>query len=355
MNRTIPFPSEFKRHTLRDMDKEFVTIFLMTFIALIPFTWFMAQQPVKPFSGDDLYDHINGLYVQNYRVTITKDRPILAKSNAENESSDQPELLKPNASDIIEPIAVESFDERKTIRQGSSGKQSISRTSRIEKLKNKHSRIRETARNMHKLSAPTARVGKSSNSRKSNNFQEFGLTPSSKKSYDLKKFSGLAISDYPAKKQKEVHIPSPITDDLDEVNISYISSFSNEDFEFLFQEALPTVSQEPVFTTESEGNVSTRSAASISEIVLKNQNQIKYCFWTQKRRDSTLNGRVVVEFTINPAGEVISVQVTQHRWNNPTAGDKVEQSIKNLISGWRFLQVQGDSGNVTAGATYIFD
>jgi len=355
MNRTIPFPSEFKHHTLRDMDKEFVTIFLMTFLALIPFTWFMSQQPVKSFSGDDLYNHISGLYIQNYRVTITKDRPLLAKSIEDNVVSDQHDPVKPNLSETIQPLVAVASVESNAISVENLDRRSISRASRTEKLKSKHAQIQETAKNMHRLSGPTARTGKSKNSSMSDSYQEFGLTPGTKKNYDLKTFSGITASDSPPMKQKGTPNPNPITDDVDEIAISDIGSFSAKDFEIMFEDAIPIVSQEPVFTNESKTNSSSRSAASISEIVLKNQNQIKYCFWTQKRRDSTLSGRVVVEFTINPAGEVISVEVTQHRWNNSDAGEKVELSIKNLISGWRFPSIQRDSGNVTAGATYIFD
>ncbi len=345
------FPKELQRHTIRDMDKEFVRIFLLTFLTLVPFTWYMSQLPVKTFSGDDLVNHIAGIYRQTYRVTIPKNTPLLSKLGNDLDDTDLVEKVKPNVSDIIHPVATEAFVESDKNQKKNNRRRS---GSRIEKLSNKREQVREAAKNLHRLAAPTARGGRNRSVR-SEQYGEFGLTPNSKKNYDLKAFSGIVDSKSTSSKVKDTHIVEPITDDVDEIDISYIRSLTDDDFVMMFEDAVPNISQEPLYSRNPVTNNSSRNSASISDIVLKNQNQIKYCFWTQKRLDSALNGRIVVEFIIDPSGKVISVKITQSKWTNQSAGLKVERSIKNIISGWRFPAIKGDSGNFTAGATYIFD
>ncbi len=97
-----------------------------------------------------------------------------------------------------------------------------------------------------------------------------------------------------------------------------------------------------------------RSQEAISKVVLDNKDQIQYCYWTCKRQDTTLAGQVKVEFTINPAGKVTNVLFVKSKWGGNPLKDEVEKQIKKAIMQWRFEAIDTTKGDVTAGATFIF-
>lgn len=355
MNPSTPFPKEFTHHAIRDMDKEFVYILLITFLVLVACIGYMSAQPVKTINSKDLANHINWIYSQVYRVKITKDQPLLTRSRKDKPETIQNDMAELNTPENTQSDNTDNFAEVNNNSKATPTNQPRSRINRIENLRNERAKNLEAARNMHKLVAPTSRKADQKKSGSSENYQEFGLTPNSKKTYDLKTFSGISNSASPVQRQKGTYQSTAITEVTEDINISRLNLLTDVDYDLIFEDAVPNIGQEPVFTKETGAHSLFRNSESISKVVFKNQNQIKYCFWAEKRRDSALTGRVVVEFTINPAGKVIAVKIAQSQWTNPFIGKKVETSIKNIISGWRFSAITGESTDFTAGATYIFD
>ncbi len=130
---------------------------------------------------------------------------------------------------------------------------------------------------------------------------------------------------------------------------------STDDLDLMRKETSIDMNQSTI-TAEGKGaTTKERIQSAISEIVVKNKDAIQYCYWVQKRLDSTLKGRVVVEFTINPAGEVIRVIFRKSSWGENKLAVEVERCIKNVISTWKFDPIDPNGGNVSAGATYVFD
>ena len=66
-------------------------------------------------------------------------------------------------------------------------------------------------------------------------------------------------------------------------------------------------------------------------------------------------GQVQVEFTINPGGEVVRVRFRRSDWGRNPLQREVEKCIINIIQQWRFESIEEGEGNVTAGATFIFE
>ncbi|MDP8239763.1 MAG: AgmX/PglI C-terminal domain-containing protein [Candidatus Hatepunaea meridiana] len=99
----------------------------------------------------------------------------------------------------------------------------------------------------------------------------------------------------------------------------------------------------------------TRSQKAISQVVLANKNTVQYCYWTYKKEDTNLKGKLSVEFTINSRGEVTAVKFSKSDWNDNPLQPKVEKCIKNVIMNWCFDPIDAEAGDVTAGASFIFE
>ena len=61
------------------------------------------------------------------------------------------------------------------------------------------------------------------------------------------------------------------------------------------------------------------------------------------------------EFTIAPAGNVTRVRFRKSDWGRSPLKRDIERSIQNIIMQWRFDPIDEADGNVTAGATFIFE
>ncbi len=105
-------------------------------------------------------------------------------------------------------------------------------------------------------------------------------------------------------------------------------------------------------TTRKEGKVDgvggTRQYRSIYDVVSGNRGEVFYCLHSERKRDVSLKGNIDMEVTINQTGIVTKVVYTGNTWwSNPTSGKRVEQCIRNIISGWDFGIGAGNSGAMT--------
>ncbi|MGZ3458516.1 MAG: TonB family protein, partial [Archangium sp.] len=80
----------------------------------------------------------------------------------------------------------------------------------------------------------------------------------------------------------------------------------------------------------------------IAKIIRSHQNEIKYCYETELNKNPSLQGKVAVAFTIDPAGAVSEANVTETTLNNATA----ENCMLSRIRRWKFPEPKG--GGVVA-------
>ncbi|MSP74076.1 MAG: TonB family protein [Myxococcales bacterium] len=86
----------------------------------------------------------------------------------------------------------------------------------------------------------------------------------------------------------------------------------------------------------------------ISETVKRRMGAVKSCYERELKANPTLQGKVVMQFTIEESGRVATVDVKQHTMGDPAVG----QCMKNAIAKWRFDRPEG--GSVTVSFPFIF-
>lgn len=75
----------------------------------------------------------------------------------------------------------------------------------------------------------------------------------------------------------------------------------------------------------------------IRRIIRRHINEVKFCYESELTRKPDLQGRVMVQFTIAPTGQVAASIVQSSTMNNPP----VEQCIANAVRRWEFPKPQG--------------
>ncbi len=340
MTRVGTFPREYSRQFFRDIDKDFMLITLLTFLVSISMTVFLSTRPIQELSAEDIRRYTEVIYRANIsppKVVEKKVEEAVGAGEAEEEVVEE---------EVVEEKPVTEVA-KKEVREDKRAERRSRQESRREK-------VRETAKRMKILAGPTAR-GRSRAGGANAAREALGLSSGQMGGYDVKKMVGMVGDAGKAEKVKKLRGGDAISEDIGDIDIEELRALSSEDLELMLKEASVELNEKAI-TAKGRGSKSKqRSPSAISEIVMKNKNQVQYCYWTLKRRDSSLKGRVVVEFTIDAAGEVIRVRFRQHNWGGNKLGGDVERCIQNVIKGWRFDPIDPKAGNVTAGATYIFE
>ena len=87
----------------------------------------------------------------------------------------------------------------------------------------------------------------------------------------------------------------------------------------------------------------------IARVIRKHRNEIKYCYEQELKTNKNLEGKVVVNFTIDGTGAVKFSSTKKSSLNNP----KVEACINAKIRQWRFPSPKG-SGIVNVNYPFVF-
>jgi len=87
----------------------------------------------------------------------------------------------------------------------------------------------------------------------------------------------------------------------------------------------------------------------IQKIIRRNMPQIRWCYQQGLQKNSNLEGKVVVNFTISSVGKVIQTAIKQSTMHN----DEVEQCVLSKISRWKFPEPKG-GGIVQVNYPFIF-
>ncbi|MFC2150291.1 AgmX/PglI C-terminal domain-containing protein [Calditrichota bacterium] len=338
--QTMTFPREFERQFLRDTDWRFMGILLVTFIIGNAFAIYMQAQPVKELSLEEIQRYNEVIY----RVEVTKPK-VVEQEVAVATSGD--------AAAEEEVAEEEAAPEEKA--EVSEEQKQAAREAKRESLRAKQEAKRQAIANRIKvLAGPTSkRKGRSSYSSAAG--AQVGLSGGAMGGSDMSGMIGFTDDEELAGKVKQMRGGGSLGDDFELGSLEGLSALSADDLSSMLDEA-PVELNRSAITAKGRGSKQRqRSQNAIANIVLKNKQQVQYCYWTYKRRDSGLKGRVVVEFTIAPAGDIKRVNFRQSDWGGNSLQRDVEKCIRNIIMQWHFDPIAEKDGDVSAGATFLFE
>ena len=352
MAQVMTFPKEYERHFFRDLDRDFFGICVFCLIFMISFFSFMSGREFASLSAEDIKRYTQVIYRVPVRTT-----PVVATESTTTGGEGEEELAEDTKAEVPEIEELEAGEEEVVAAVSEESKREDRQQKRARRQNTQEARrekVRAAAQRMKILAGPTASGGRKSRGGAAA-AEALGLSSGSVEGYDVKKMVGIVGDSDTRAKVRKARGRGAVSDDVGDIDIGELKKLSIEEGDMMFKETSVDLNRSTITARGRGSKVKQRSQSAISEIVMKNKNQVQYCYWTLKRRDSSLRGRVPVEFTINPAGEVIAVRFRRTDWYGNRLGADVERCIKNVISSWRFEEIDPKAGNVTAGATYVFD
>lgn len=350
MAQVMTFPKEFERHIFRDFDRYFSLIWWITIIVFYSLAFYLQGLPPKEMSEEDIIKFQNVIY-RIKPTPVVKEREKPADPSAGTEEKKEPE-------EIIEEKEPEVTTEEKAVTEVAKvekrQKQKVDRQAKQERKRAKAAQLRKKT----VLASATAVGGRRRAGGADAAAQKIGIKSGSLKGSDVKKATGFVSGAQAQETMKKLeHKGAVIADAGDDIQIASFEDMTAADQELMFEEAPLQLNENAITSTSRRGSKSAkRNRSAISTVVLKNENQIRYCFWIYKKRDSSLHGRVVVEFTIDYSGKVSRVKIKRRQtdWGGNKLGEEVERCIINTISGWHFDPIDRKEGSFQAGTTYIF-
>ena len=94
-----------------------------------------------------------------------------------------------------------------------------------------------------------------------------------------------------------------------------------------------------------------RDPDKVSEIINGHNSSIQYCYQRELRKNQDLKGKLVVRFTVTPAGKVSEVKIVSSTLNN----SRIERCVITRIRRWDdFGQIDPSHGDATFRQVYTF-
>jgi len=343
----MTFPREFERHFFRDFDRRFAIVWWISLIVLYALAYYLQGLPPKELSEEDIVRFQEVIY----RVTPSPTRvEKAAEGKAKKEAAVEEKPVEETAAEEAEKPVTEVKKVEKRQRE------KVDR-----RVKRESKRRKATAARKKFLAAATTvggrpRAGSGLRAAAS----KVGVKTGTLRGADVGKMTGFVAGAKAGQELKKVErAGGVITEDVSgDVEIVAFEDLTPADQELMFKEAPLTLNENAITSKSRTGKKSAkRSRAAISKVVMKNKMQIQYCYWTYKKRDSSLKGRVVVEFTIDYTGKVKRVKFVRRQcnWYGNKLGVEVQRCIENVIKSWHFDPIDRTEGSFTAGATYIFE
>lgn len=341
MAQAITFPPEFERHFFRDLDRNFFTIWLVTFVLSNALALYFAGQPPRQLTADQVKKFTEALY----RVKATPP-PRIAKEKAKSTAVEEAKVEE-KAEETPVTTAKPQTAEDKAV------KVAAERAAR----KEKQERHRQAIANKVKVVAGATVKGGLRRGGAAAASAAIGLEGgASMEGFDITKTIGMVSDAGTAGKVKKLRGAGAVSADVGDIDIAELKALSAEDLNLMLKEAAVQINRSAITAKGSGSKAKQRSQDAISNVVLQNQNQVKYCYWVLKRRDSSLKGKVVVEFTVAPSGEVMRVNFRREsNWGGNALGEECQRCIENVIKSWHFDAIGASEGNVTFGATFFFE
>ncbi len=358
----MTFPREFEKNFWRDLDREFAGIVFGTALfALISVLW-GASQPVKVITLEEAKKYTETIY----RVKAAAPAPKVAQKT-ETKAIVQSEAPKEDERQTKREARREELQSKSSGGGGAVVGAKAERTAnaRAERAERQEARRAGISERVKILGGPTAKGGRRRGGAAAAR-EAIGLSGTDQgvgggsAALDIKQLTGMIGEAGTAEKVKKLRSSGVVGAGVGEgegggIAISELKAMSSSDIDLMLNEAPIQVSRNAITAKGSGTKAKQRSQSAISDIVMQNKNQVQYCYWTLKRKDSSLKGKVVVEFTIAPSGEVVRVRFRESNWGGNASGADCEKCIENVITSWRFDSIGDSEGNVTAGATYIFE
>lgn len=94
-----------------------------------------------------------------------------------------------------------------------------------------------------------------------------------------------------------------------------------------------------------------RDPDKVSEVINRHNSSIQYCYQRELKQNSDLKGKLVVRFTVTPAGNVKDVKVISSTLSNPG----IERCVVSRIKRWDdFGEIDPSRGDATFKQVYTF-
>jgi len=342
MAQVMTFPKELERNVFRDMDKGFILTWLITSLIFYSVMGYMQTMELKPLSAEKVL-----LYQQRiFRVQVEKPKAFEAVSDVTTGGAEIP----------VDVGEEEEAGEEAPVQLTAEEKAAAREAKKAARSAKAEARRQAIAQRLKVLAGPTAR-GRHSRRGRSAASAAIGLSEGGMGGADLKGALAIVGGAADAAKVKKLRGGGAIAGDIGSIDIGDLRGFLADpaNLQAMLSEATVKLSRKAITTKGKGSKRAQRSQAAISQKVMENKNQVQYCYWTAKRRDSSLKGQIVVEFVIAPSGKVIKVRFRRSEWGRNPLQKDIERCIKNIIMQWRFEPIPESDGNVTAGATYFFE
>ncbi|MDP8240322.1 MAG: AgmX/PglI C-terminal domain-containing protein [Candidatus Hatepunaea meridiana] len=338
MAQVITFPREFERHFFRDLDYTFVIIWFIIFVIANSLVYYAQSIPVRQLTMEEVQKFNAAIY------RIKKEKKPVERVVETQGGAEIPTEVEPEEEVVEEAPKEVTIEQKKAQRAAKKAARDVQRKAKMEKIA---SRIKI-------LGGPTAR--RSGGRRSDASARAAVGLAASGGSADLK--GALVVtSASDAAKVKKLRGGAALTEDIGDLDIGDLRGFleNPDNLSAMLKEASIKLTRRAITARGKGTKTRQRSQKAISDIILTNKNQVQYCYYMFKRRDSNLTGQVMVEFTIAPNGSIKRVKFRSSEWGGSPLGKDVEKCITNIIKQWHFEPIKKAEGNVTAGATYIFE
>jgi len=337
------FPRELKHNFFRDLDYTFAFIWLLTFLLIGSPVAYLQSLPVRQLTDEQVKHFTQAIYRVRIDRQPNKDA---AETNIQRLNARDTDVipLDEEPSPVNKKLSIE--DKRREFNQ--------KREARLAEMEASRRAIDERFKS---LVGPTS-VGNGGQRSGASAQAMVGLESGGFSDVDLKN-GVMAVLTEAAQinRLKSIKGNGSISEEISDISLEDINAWLKQPGSL--EEMLATATLKmPTggITTKSKSTKSaSRNQEAISQVILANKNQVQYCYWTFKRRDATLEGQVVVQITISPAGEVTRIYFKRSDWNHNPLQREIEHCIRNIIAQWRFEPIGADEGDVTASATFIFN
>ncbi|NIR51371.1 AgmX/PglI C-terminal domain-containing protein [candidate division KSB1 bacterium] len=114
---------------------------------------------------------------------------------------------------------------------------------------------------------------------------------------------------------------------------------------------LVAVSESPLIENSGQKGIVGRDQEDVQAVVMKHNKAIQYCYERELERYPNLKGKIVIRFTITPAGTVKNVEIVSSTLNNR----RVEQCMVSRLRRWNdFGAIKPSYGDTTIRYVYAF-
>lgn len=345
MAQAMTFPREYERQFWRDMDKRFALIWIICFVLINILFIQLAQTERRVMSAAELKKYNEVVYrTQITPVVKPKERPTAtATADVATEAA------------VEAPVAASSVSAEQRAAMRAEAKANREAMAAARKA--------EIASKIGVLAGPTSKGGRrgrgSGPGGRGGGGAAAGLTAGGFGGADISKTIGFATGAGDADKVRRLRGGGGLSDediDLGGINIGdALRAMSSSQMGLMLKEAPVELNKSAVTASGKGSKTQQRSQQAISDMVLANKNQVQYCYWRMKRKDSGLQGKVQMRFEILASGAVTRVAFKSQWSGNAALGKEVEVCIENVVKSWRFDAIAESEGTVTAGATYVFE